>query len=61
MTTYRRISFLEEDGDIEWLKGKRCPSCKTRGKLRFGMHPREKITCDHCGSKFKIKGRKVSA
>lgn len=59
MTKFRRISFLREAGDIEWLKTKSCPKCKTKGLLRFGMHPRERIDCDYCGHRFKIPGRKV--
>lgn len=59
--SHRPISFLKEAGDLEWLAEKRCPRCKTRGKLRFGMHPRERVTCDQCGHRFKIPGRKVEA
>lgn len=57
--THRPISFLKKVGDIEWLATKRCPKCRVLGKLQFGMHPRELLTCNDCGHKFKIKGRRV--
>lgn len=57
MSKYRPISMLKKDGDIEWLATKACSKCG-KHKLRFGMHPREVITCNNCGHRFKIRGRK---
>lgn len=57
---YRSLSTLKEYGDVEWLAKRACPSCETEGRLLMGMHPRERITCQECGFKFKIKGRKVA-
>lgn len=59
-TKYRKLSSLKKKGDIEWLKTKTCPYCKTSGRLMMspgGEFPNERIVCQHCGERFKIKGR----
>jgi len=59
-TKYRPLSSLVKKGDIEWLKTKPCPYCKTTGRLMMspgGEHPNERIVCQHCGERFMIPGR----
>lgn len=39
-----------------WLKLRKCPSCKTKGRLLAGpSYDRWKLACQHCGHRFRLK------